>query len=54
MVTVEQGEARKSPNKKIKALWYGPFEKLEKVGDNAYRLIYPHTCEFTQLWMKRI
>ena len=27
--------------KKIKALWYGPFEILEKVGDNVYRLILP-------------
>jgi hypothetical protein len=27
--------------KNIKALRYGPFEVLEKVGDNAYRLILP-------------
>ena len=27
--------------KKIKALRYGPFEVLEKVGDNAYRLSLP-------------
>ena len=29
------------PHKKIKALWYGPFEVLEKVGDNAYKLSIP-------------
>jgi hypothetical protein len=29
------------PSNKIKALWYGPFELLEKVGDNAYRLTLP-------------
>jgi hypothetical protein len=29
------------PGKKTKALWYGPFEVLEKVGDNAYRLNLP-------------
>jgi hypothetical protein len=29
------------PIKKIKALQYGPFELLEKVGDNAYTLILP-------------
>jgi len=27
--------------KKIKALWYGPFEELEEVGDNAYILSLP-------------
>ena len=27
--------------KKIKALRYGPFEILEKVGDNSYRLSLP-------------
>ena len=31
--------------KKIKALRYGPFEILEKVGDNAYRLsLPPYMC----------
>jgi hypothetical protein len=25
----------------IKALWYGPFEVLENVGDDSYRLILP-------------
>ena len=29
------------PGKKIKALWYDPFEVLGKVGDNAYKLILP-------------
>jgi hypothetical protein len=29
------------PNKKIKALWYEPFDILEKVGDNNYILILP-------------
>jgi len=28
-------------SKKIKALWYGPFEILEKVGDNTYRFSLP-------------
>ena len=27
--------------KKSKAMWYGPFEMLEKVGDNTYRLSLP-------------
>jgi hypothetical protein len=27
--------------RKINALWYGPFEVLEKVGDNAYKLNLP-------------
>jgi hypothetical protein len=34
-------ERLQGPGKKIKALWYGPFEVLEKVGDNAYRLNLP-------------
>jgi len=29
------------PGKKIKDIIYGPFEILEKVGDNSYRLILP-------------
>jgi len=29
------------PGKKIKDLRYGPFEVLEKVGDNTYRLSLP-------------
>jgi hypothetical protein len=27
--------------KKIKDVWYGPFEVLENMGDNTYRLILP-------------
>jgi len=27
--------------KNIKFIWYGPFEVVEKVGDNSYRLILP-------------
>jgi hypothetical protein len=34
-------ERLQGPGKKIKALRYGPFEVLEKVGDNAYRLSLP-------------
>jgi hypothetical protein len=34
-------ERLQGPGKKIKALRYGPFEILEKVGDNAYRLSLP-------------
>jgi hypothetical protein len=34
-------ESLQGLGKKIKALWYGPFEVLEKVGDNAYRLKLP-------------
>jgi len=37
MVTIEQGEAV-GPGKKFKAMRYGSFEIMEKVGDNAYRL----------------
>jgi hypothetical protein len=29
------------PSKKMKALWYGHFEVLEKVGDNSYKLSLP-------------
>jgi hypothetical protein len=36
------------PCKNIKALWYGPFEVLEKVGDIPIDSFYPHTCTFTQ------
>jgi hypothetical protein len=41
-------ERLKGPSKKIKALGYGPFEALEKDIDNAYKIILPHTCTFTQ------
>jgi hypothetical protein len=34
-------EKLQGPGKKIKDLWYGPFEVLEKVGDNSYRLSLP-------------
>jgi len=34
-------ERPRDPSKKIKALRYGPFEELEKVGDIAYRLNVP-------------
>ena len=34
-------ERLQGPSKKIKALQYGPFEVLEKIGDNAYRLSLP-------------
>jgi len=38
-------ERLKGPSKNIKALWYGLFEVLYKVGDNSYRLsIPPYTC----------
>lgn len=38
-------ERLQGPGKKIKALRYGPFEILEKVGDNAYRLsLPPYMC----------
>ena len=36
------------PGKKTKALWYGPFDVLEKVGDNAYRLnLPPYLCIYS-------
>jgi hypothetical protein len=36
------------PGKKIKALRYGPFEVLEKVGDNTYRLsLPPYMCIYS-------
>jgi hypothetical protein len=34
-------ERLQGPDKKIKALWYGSFEVLGEVGDNAYRLSLP-------------
>jgi hypothetical protein len=30
-----------SPHKKIMSMWYAPFEVLEKVDDDAYKLILP-------------
>jgi len=40
-------ERIKGLGKKIKDLWYGHFEVLDKVGDNAYKLSLPHICAFT-------
>jgi hypothetical protein len=41
-------ERLQGPGKKIKALWYGPFEVLEKVGDNSYRLsLPPYMCIYS-------
>ena len=38
-------ERLQDPGKKIKALQYGPFEVLEKVGDNSYWLrLSPYMC----------
>jgi hypothetical protein len=34
-------ERLQGPGKNIKALWYGPFEVLKKVGDNAKGLSLP-------------
>jgi hypothetical protein len=34
-------EILQGPGNKIKGLWYGLLEILEKVGDNAYRLNLP-------------
>jgi hypothetical protein len=34
-------ERLEGPSKKIKDLWYGPFEVVEKVGDNSYRFSLP-------------
>ena len=34
-------EILQDPHKKIKALRYGPFDILEKLGDNAYILSLP-------------
>jgi len=31
------------PDKKIKDFWYGPFDILERVGDDAYKfIIHPY------------
>ena len=32
---------RQGPGNKIKSLRYGPFEILEKVSDNSYRINFP-------------
>jgi hypothetical protein len=38
-------ERLQGPGKKIKALWYGHFELLDKVGDNFYRFsLPPYMC----------
>jgi hypothetical protein len=34
-------EILQDPSKKIKDIWYGCFEVLDKVGDNAYKLSIP-------------
>jgi hypothetical protein len=34
-------ESLQGPGKNIKALWYGPFQVLENIGDNAYKLSLP-------------
>ena len=47
MAIIEQGEAT-GAGKKIKALRYGPFEILENVVDNAYRLsLPPYMCIYS-------
>jgi hypothetical protein len=40
LVTTKQGDTTGS-GKNIKALWYAPFEVLEKVGDTTYRIDLP-------------
>jgi hypothetical protein len=38
-------ERLQGPGKNINALWYSPFEVLEKVGDNSYKLnLPPYMC----------
>ena len=36
-------EGRNRPCNKLRPRWYGPFEILERIGANAYRLQLPHT-----------
>ena len=44
-MTTLNNERLQGPGKKIKALRYGPFDILEMVGDNAYRLsLPPYMC----------
>jgi hypothetical protein len=39
----------------IKALWYGFFEVLEKVGDNAYKLILAqYMCIYSVVNVKKL
>jgi hypothetical protein len=48
-------ERLQGPGKKIKALQYGPFEVLEKVGDNAYRLSLPqYMCIYSLVDVKNL
>ena len=43
------------PGKNIKSLWYGPFEVLEKVGDNSYRLNLPsYMCIYLVVNVKNL
>ena len=36
-------EARSRPSHKLQLKWYGPFNVLQRVGPNAYRLELPHS-----------
>ena len=36
-------EARNQPSRKLRPKWFGPFEVIERVGSNAYRLELTHT-----------
>ena len=47
-------ERMKGEGKKLKPIWYGPFEILEKIGTNDFHLNLLHTCTFIQLSMLRI
>jgi hypothetical protein len=48
-------ERLQCPGKKIKALRYGPFEVLEKVGDNAYKLRLPlYMCIYSVVNVENI
>lgn len=39
----------------MNALWYGPFEVLEKMGDNAYRLNLPlYMCIYSVVNVKNL
>ena len=43
-------ERLQGPGNKIKALRYGPFEILGKVGDNSYRLsLPPYMCTYSDV-----
>ena len=46
-------EGRRRPCNKLRPRWYGPFEIIERIGANAYRLQLPHTLRCHRMGLKK-